>query len=171
VQLLISRALLIQLRLLRSLGGAILAGAAAALLPALLLFYASVFVGSVLDGPEPAPPQPPESNMVQNFLVFSPIIETTVLSLFLLSAHRFIPRPLPVSILAGLIAAYLHFDTQGPYSLLPVAWQFFVYSYLFLQWWKHSYWQAWLAAAAPHFLLNLGVLGLNALLLLLYPPA
>lgn len=143
-----------------------LAGGIIAFVPAFLVFYITAITAVLLGFPSPpGVNENVSAGVILNLLVLSPVIETCILSAFLIVLYRFLPRILPASILTGAVAAFLHYDSKGAYGLIPIAWEFCVFSALFLQWWKQSYWQAWLAAAIPHYLLNLWILCLNAWML------
>jgi hypothetical protein len=95
-------------------------------------------------------------------LVFAPIVETLLLSLLLTvlsvaSAHRNF-----VAATAAILCGLAH-GTYGLLWFFGTAWSFFVFSYGFLAWRKVSYLHAFVAAAAPHALLNATVFGFLAL--------
>jgi hypothetical protein len=79
----------------------------------------------------------------------------TVLSVA--SAHRNF-----VAATAAILCGLAH-GTYGLLWFFGTAWSFFVFSYGFLAWRKVSYLHAFVAAAAPHALLNATVFGFLAL--------
>jgi hypothetical protein len=86
-------------------------------------------------------------------IVFSPIVETLLLAglLALLSVARL--RPGWIAVTSAIMFGCFH-AIFGVLWFFGVVWSFFVFSCAFLVWRQLSFWQAFLAAALPHALLN-----------------
>ena len=86
-------------------------------------------------------------------VVFAPIVETLVLALLLRILSALTPRKILVVSASALLWGCLH-ASLGVLAFFGTAWSFFVFSFTFLVWRKKSFLDAFIAAAAPHALVN-----------------
>jgi hypothetical protein len=90
-------------------------------------------------------------------VVFAPVAETFILAWGLSVLSSATPRFVLVAAISGLAWGGMH-ALLGPLSFFGTAWSFFVFSCAYMAWRKSSFWRAYVAAAAPHALLNSSVL-------------
>ena len=90
-------------------------------------------------------------------VVFAPIVETLVLAVLLRVLFALTPRKILVVSASALLWGCLH-ASLGVLAFFGTAWSFFVFSCTFLVWRKKSFPDAFIAAAAPHALVNFTVI-------------
>ena len=109
---------------------------------------------------------PPErkTTLVDFFgtVLLAPLIETLLLSLLLTVLLRLTDRTLFAATVSGVLWGAFH-ATLGLLWFFGTAWSFFVLSCAYLGWRQRSFQQAFIAAAAPHALINLSAMVVLAL--------
>lgn len=90
-------------------------------------------------------------------VVFAPLSETWLLGLTLSLFVKMTPRPVVTATAAAFLWGVLH-GLVGWLWFFGTVWSFFIFSCAFLAWRKHSYQQAFIAAAIPHALINLSAM-------------
>jgi len=90
-------------------------------------------------------------------LVFAPIVETLILGFVLRALSAASSRTFLIAAASGIAWGCLH-ALFGFLWFFGPAWSFFVFSCGYLAWRKHSFRQAFIAAAVPHALINATVM-------------
>lgn len=85
--------------------------------------------------------------------IMGPIVETAILSVFLLILFKSKLTPYQCCILSAFLWGTLH-GAIAPVKFLTASWTFFIFSISFWLWKKNGYTQSFLAAALPHIILN-----------------
>jgi len=90
-------------------------------------------------------------------VVVAPVVETALLGLLVRGLLKLSSRPIFVATISALTWGALH----GAFGLLwffGTVWSFFVFSCAYIGWRERSSREAFIAAAAPHALVNLVVM-------------
>ncbi|MFO6419508.1 hypothetical protein ACLBKS_04825 [Hylemonella sp. W303a] len=104
-----------------------------------------------------APPRTSSLREIFGSVVIAPLSETWLLGLTLSLFAKMTPRPLVTATAAAFLWGVLH-GLVGWLWFFGTVWSFFIFSCAFIAWRKHSYQQAFIAAAIPHALINLSVM-------------
>ncbi|MDQ1920718.1 CPBP family intramembrane glutamic endopeptidase [Massilia pseudoviolaceinigra] len=95
-------------------------------------------------------------------IFFAPVLETLLVGLTIKALSRFFHRPFVIASISALIFG-------GAHGLVAVSWffgtvcSFFAYSYAYVYWSSRSLRKAYVAACAPHMLINLTAMTLVCL--------
>lgn len=131
-----------------------------AMLPSLLLValaYGLVNAMGVNYKDFAAPDRVVSTGEVLGVVVFAPVVETFLLAGLLWFLSLLSRNLVFVSAIAALLWAGLH-ATFGALWFFGTVWSFFVFSCAYLAWRHASFGRAYVAAAVPHFLINLTVM-------------
>lgn len=134
--------------------------AALAIVPSVLLSIFARFLANAFGMDVAAHSAPEREATIAGFwgmVVFSPIIETLILSWLIKSLMVTSLTSVALAVVAAVLWGLLH-GVFGAFWFFGTAWSFFVFSCGFIAWRHVSYWQGFLAASVPHALVNLMVL-------------
>lgn len=110
--------------------------------------------------------EPPDRQVtpgqVFSAVVFAPLVETLLLGAGLWLLTRLSRRPLFVAGASSVLWGCLH-GASGLIWFAGTFWSFYIFSCSYLAWRPSSWWRAYVAAAAPHALINLTAMGMLAL--------
>jgi len=117
---------------------------ALALIPVLALVSLTHFIADVVLGLSlPAPRIPSVFQMTFGWIVFSPLVETSIMVPVIYLLTRVLQRPICVAAVSGALWGAAHIYSNGPLGLFT-AWPFFIYTLCFLAWrsssLKRAYW-------------------------------
>lgn len=133
-----------------------------ALLPSVALLGSAYAVAGAF-GIDVSSLQPPDRELsIERFfssVVFAPVVETLLLGGLLWLLCRMSRLPLLVAAASGVLWGALH-GAFGFMWFFGTCWSFYVMSCCYLAWRPVGWWKAFVAAAAPHAVINLTALSL-----------
>lgn len=140
--------------------GYCLLAAPLALVPSFALLSIATIVLKLV-GVSPRFPTHDEMSLSWTFVmvVVSPLVETVVLASLLWILARFIEAPVRLAAVSAILWGLLH-ATAAPIWFFGTAWSFYVFSSAYLTWRTRSRTHAFIAAAAPHGLVNFAAVAL-----------
>jgi hypothetical protein len=88
------------------------------------------------------------------FVVFSPVVETLLMSPILWTLSHIVLKPVPLAILSAIVWGVLH-SLLAPVWGLIIAWPFYVFSREYLAWRPYGWWKTVGVVACMHAFHNL----------------